>query len=296
MVIGVEKIGDIAAREIGKLPGQKSISQAQSDEEQTKSNFVFGYPGKCPECGEIYVLKEFCGISAWVPTCDCLKKKSEKERQIWREQLKQKLKTKRINDLFEQSKLGARFSECTFENWMKRDELQHAYEAAVAYVVNWEKHLKNGNGLLFFGSVGTGKSHLAAAIVNALIQCGVTAIFQSTPDLLRRFRATYDEESKIKESVLMEALVEVDLLVLDDIGAEKWTEYSEAQLYQIIDMRYRWKKPIIITTNLRITEDPKLEDCIGPRAMDRLIEMCDLVELKGTSYRKLQAVKKNKNA
>ena len=84
----------------------------------------------------------------------------------------------------------------------------------------------------------------------------------------------------------MRALTRADLLVLDDAGAEKWTEWTEPTLYTIIDERYSYCKPLIITTNSTLDE---LEKKIGDRAMDRVLEMCEIVENTGESYRKMIA-------
>ena len=248
--------------------------------DSTSDNFsrVYGQSGNCPDCGRAYELKPIYGATIWTPVCDCIDRRREENRAVLRAQYQKQLKVQHIAELFEQSKLGARFAERTIESWQERLGTEKAFAAVVQYVANWEKHTTEGSGLLLFGGVGNGKSHLAAAVVNALIPKGVSAVFQSAPDLLRLFRSSYDEDSKVKEQQLMDALAEVDLLVLDDLGAEKWTEYSEAQLYQVIDTRYRHKKPLIVTTNLGIVKEPLLELYIGPRSLDRLIEMCDLIE------------------
>ncbi len=255
------------------------------------SSKVIGQPGVCPDCGAAYELRPITGgVSAWTPACDCIDRRREEERAIRHEQYRRELKARRIAELFDQAKLGARFAERTFANWKERPGTEKAFAAATQYAANWEKHAADGSGFLLFGGVGNGKSHLAAAVVNALIPQGVSAVFQAVPDLLRRFRATYGEDSKVKEEQLMDALAETELLVLDDLGAEKWTEYSEAQLYQVIDTRYRHKRPLIVTTNLGLVKEPLLEAYIGPRALDRLIEMCDLIEVTAPSYRKAQAL------
>lgn len=245
---------------------------------------VFGRSQGCSLCGEPYILKRNLRFACWVPACRCAAEEDERRIIAEREERRKKAKADRIALLFKQSKPGARFADCRFDNFRARPGAEKAFEIAKRYAESWPP--ERGGGLLFFGACGNGKSHLAAAVVNYLIPQGIAAVVQPVPELLRMFRATYNEESKIRESELMDGLIEADLLVLDDIGAEKWTEYSESQLYQVIDARYRHMKPLIVTTNLGLTKEPLLEDAIGMRAMDRLIEMCLLVENRATSYRK----------
>jgi DNA replication protein DnaC len=280
----VDNLGDLAMK---GLPKGESTSEPSST-----GGRIVGKPGRCPKCDRPFILKQYFSFSGWIPDCDCDEKQRQADLKAELAEASRQAKADRIARLFEQAKLGARFKEKTFKAWQKREDMQHAFDAAYRYTMFWDKHLKDGTGMLMFGPVGTGKSHLAAAIVNELIPREVTAIFQGAPELLRLFRATYDAESKVKEAELMQALVEADLLVVDDIGAEKWTEYTEALLYQIIDARYRDKRPLVVTTNLSLTTPPLLETAIGPRALDRLIETCELIEVGGTSYRKEEAIRR----
>jgi DNA replication protein DnaC len=103
------------------------------------------------------------------------------------------------------------------------------------------------------------------------------------PSLLKTIQATWDEDIGVTEHGLIQALISADLVVLDDAGAEKWSEWSEATLYYVIDERYRWKRPVIVTSNCSLEE---LESRVGARAFDRLIETCVLVENRATSYRR----------
>jgi len=281
----MDKLGDLVGE--APFPGINPISGDSSTAIK-----IYGQPGDCPDCGAANKLKDHGRCQYWMPSCNCLKGRQEEECRLEGKRCAEQARVERIAQLFDQAKLGPRFAERRFDTWEEREGTRYAFLAAMQYVEDWQTHAADGSGLLFFGPFGNGKSHLAAAIVNALIPQGVSAVFQSAPDLLRLFRSTYDEGSEVKESTLMSALAEVDLLVLDDIGAQKWSEYSEAQLYQVVDTRYRWKRPLIITTNLGFVKEPLLESYIGPRAMDRIIEMCDLIEDNGTSYRKAQALER----
>lgn len=149
-----------------------------------------------------------------------------------------------------------------------------AYQAAQDFV---KKFLTNPNtdGLLFTGQVGSGKTFLACCIVNALLQKGATPLFVVVPDLLDEIRYTYDSSSQNKpeltEKDLTESAREASLLVLDDLGAHNYTDWSRNKLYSIINYRLNFSLPTIITTNLDLEE---LGEAVGKRTTSRLLQMC----------------------
>jgi DNA replication protein DnaC len=151
-----------------------------------------------------------------------------------------------------------------------------------------------------FGRPGNGKSHLAGGIFNELAELGKTPIFASVPDLLKRLQATFEPDSRTSEHQFYDLLPQADAVILDDLGAEQsravgdkhvMTPWAESTLYYIVDCLYRWKKPLVVTTNCDLES---LEERISPRTFDRLLEMCLIVENKATSYRKEQAFKRIK--
>lgn len=238
-------------------------------------------PAKCEKCGAMVepIRFNYLGEMRLIPgTCKCVQREWERQD----EEAKRKDERKKIERVFSLSQLGPRFAECTFDNWTSRPGTSAIHDAAANYVTTWERVKANGEGLIMLGPVATGKSHLAAAIVNALVKRGITAIFQSTPELMSRIRATFDKGSTETERNILSALENADLLVLDDLGAEKTTEATRARLYQVIDARYRYNRPIIVTTNCEIKE---LEEQIGTRAFDRLCEICAVVKANAPSYR-----------
>ncbi|NPV52178.1 MAG: ATP-binding protein [Firmicutes bacterium] len=239
---------------------------------------------RCPKCGrenrplELNILGQTRYIRR---VCPCMDEERQRE-EAARQELERKL---RIEKLFSVAELGPRFAECTFENWRSRPGTAAAYRAALEYAKRFEEHRRAGSGLIIYGQPGTGKSHLAAAITNRLLSQGIPCIFQSVPALLKRIQATWDGGT-VKERDLIQALTEADLLVLDDAGAEQWSTWSESTLYYVVDERYRWKRPLVVTSNC----DPEfLERQVGARTFDRLAEMCFIVANQGSSYRKERA-------
>lgn len=243
---------------------------------------------RCPDCGRTVPPLEvevFGKIKLIRAACAC-------EQEQWlaeaREQ-REREQRQRIEQLFSMAELGPRFSECAFENWQPRLGAVEAHKAALNYVENWRDYRLQGRGLILFGQPGNGKSHLAAAIVNRLLADGVCCVFRTVPALLKKIQATWDEDIGVTEHSLVQALVSADLVILDDAGAEKWSAWSESTLYYVIDERYRWKRPVVVTSNCSLDE---LEKQVGTRAFDRLVETCSLVENRATSYRQEQAKKR----
>lgn len=212
-----------------------------------------------------------------LPTCECVVEREEakiREAQNF-------AKKREIEKLFSISNLGERFSKSTFESFLDRNGSETAYKIAMKYVKTFKEW--NGESLMIWGDPGNGKTHLAAAIVNELSKKGYIVVFQSVPELLQRIRSTFNSENKENETQIMRALLECDLLILDDIGAEKTTEWVEEKLFNIIDGRYRKELPTLYTSNLQPKE---LQNQVGKRSYDRMVETSLTVENKAESYRR----------
>ncbi|HVS29453.1 MAG TPA: ATP-binding protein [Solirubrobacteraceae bacterium] len=139
------------------------------------------------------------------------------------------------------------------------------------YVQEIEGQLDEGRGLWFMGDVGTGKTTLAMLVSKAALDAGRSVAIYSLPRLLAEIRKTYDDGSDRTYLQLLDRLRTVDLLHVDDVGAERTTDWVLEQLYAIINSRYEDRRAIVVTTNL---DHELLREQIGARTVSRLVEMC----------------------
>jgi DNA replication protein DnaC len=145
------------------------------------------------------------------------------------------------------------------------------------YVADLEANLDAGRSLWIVGPVGTGKTTLAMVVAQAVLERRRTVGIYSAPKLLSELRRTFGDDSQGTYHDLIDSLVAVDLMHLDDAGAERTNEWVLEQLYTIINARYEEQRSIIVTSNLGPTE---LAEQIGERSVSRLHEMCgDVLEL-----------------
>jgi DNA replication protein DnaC len=145
-------------------------------------------------------------------------------------------------------------------------------------------------GLLFMGTVGVGKTHLSVAILRGLMEKGVPGMFCEFGSLLKQIQDSYNPISKNSELKVLAPVYQAEVLVLDELGASKPTDWVKDTMMQIIGTRYNDKKLTIFTTNYldarRAPADETLEDRIGVRLRSRLYEMCKTVSIEGDDYRK----------
>lgn len=233
----------------------------------------------CPHCEQIVpkmILNVLGREKVIQPHCKCEVENYEKEIQVMID-----LKAKRdIESRFSISSLGERFSASTFDSFKPIEGTQTAYERCRDYAVTYNRQ---SEGLLVWGEYGNGKSHLVASVAHEIQLQGYTVVFQTLPELLERIRQTFNDRSnKETEKDIMYALLNCELLVLDDIGAEKVSDWVQDVLFRIVDGRYRKKKPILYTSNLKPSE---LKDRVGGRIYDRMIETSIMVQNTATSYR-----------
>jgi DNA replication protein DnaC len=158
--------------------------------------------------------------------------------------------------------------------------------AVRAYVRDIDTNLDGGRGLWLFGSVGTGKTTLAMLVSKAALDAGRTVAIYSLPRLLAEIRTTFDDDNDRSYTQLLDRLADVDLLHIDDVGAEKTSEWVLEQLYAIVNARYEEERSVVITTNL---ERDDLAAQITERTVSRLEEMCEVLPLWGADARRQSA-------
>jgi DNA replication protein DnaC len=139
------------------------------------------------------------------------------------------------------------------------------------YVEATDGNLDAGRGLWFTGDVGTGKTTLAMLVSRAALDAGRSVAIYSLPRLLAEIRKTFDEGAERSHVELLERLAAVDLLHVDDVGAERTSDWVLEQLYSIVNARYEDERAMVITTNL---DHAELREQIGERTVSRLIEIC----------------------
>lgn len=167
----------------------------------------------------------------------------------------------------------------TFEKYEKRIGLLPSFNAAVSWTPADTK------GLFFYGTVGTGKSHLLTAVALKWASKDRQACFCRLSDLLAAFKANFDEMEDLKAKYKT-----TPLLFVDDIGTESGTPFAEDQIFQILDYRVRFGGHTFGSSNLTPDE---IESKYHPRILDRLYQLCRFIELKGKSYRRLKAEEDN---
>ena len=178
----------------------------------------------------------------------------------------------------------AGFPEEEMQNWtFAKDDGANAHIMSVAqkYVENFGEMRESGKGLLFYGTVGTGKTFAAACIANALIDKGYPCLVTNFARLINTLSGMYDGKQEY-----IDGLNRFALLVIDDLATEADTAYRNELVYNILDSRYRAGLPLLITSNLTAAELKGATDISKQRIYSRLFERCLPVEVKGADRRR----------
>ena len=248
-------------------------------------------------CGNCHTPKEIdvpvdrsfrpSGIWRVATPCECreAKLKADKESEEKRKFL-ERMEVLRKDGISDQ-----KYYQFTFA----KDDLQNEKISTICkrYVAQWETMKADNMGILFSGTVGTGKSFLACCIANALIERLVPVSITNFPRMINRLQGLSGEDKQ----AFIDKLQRYHLLVIDDLGAERDTTYSAEQIFNVIDTRVRANKPTIITTNLTVSEMEKCTDIQYRRIYDRVLEMCPIkLVMTGESRRTKNAEGKREKA
>jgi DNA replication protein DnaC len=174
-----------------------------------------------------------------------------------------------------------RYRDVAFERPPVTDIDPGVVSAVKRYTESIDERLDAGRGLWFMGSVGTGKTTLAMLVSKAALSVGRSVAIYSLPRLLNEIRETHRFERSHVD--LLDRLAAVDLLHIDDVGAERTTDWVLEELYSIVNARYQDGRAIVITTN--ILDRAALCEQITERTVSRLTEMCDELPLLGHDHR-----------
>lgn len=233
--------------------------------------------GKCHTRKEIEVSLPWGKIRPYC-LCACEKAKQDKEREEFEEQ-KRKEHIQRLRDnAFPEGSLEGR----TFD--MASDPNNKLVLAMQRYVDNFRQFKDDGRGVLLYGSVGTGKTFLAACTANALIDKGVPVLMTSVSYIANKLMGMFEGKNEYIES-----LNQYPLLIIEDLGAERNTEYMNEVVYTVINARYEAKLPLVVTTNLTTEQLKAPTDVTTARIYSRVLEMCFPIKVEGVDIRREKA-------
>jgi DNA replication protein DnaC len=191
--------------------------------------------------------------------------------------------------LLEAARIPRRYESCTLQSYRpaQGDGSQlRAFNSAFRLV---REYPAADRGLLLTGPCGVGKTHLAVAILHGLIEKGVPCLFYEFGALLKEIQDSYNPVSQSSEMKVLAPVYETEVLVLDELGAVKPTDWARDTMMQVIGRRYNERRMTIFTTNYADSRggpsDETLEERVGARLRSRLFEMCRTVAVGGEDYR-----------
>jgi len=215
--------------------------------------------------------------------CGCDRAKKEKEKQAAID----KADMESIEKLRVASLMDDHFRLCSFDSFQTNQYNQRNLKICRRYATAFDKMVSENRGLLLWGGVGTGKTFAAACIANYLLGKKVPVIMTSFLKILNMIQADRDQETRI-----INQLNRARLVVFDDMGVERGSDYVLEKVYSIIDSRYRRQLPMIVTTNLTMDEMKNETDIRYARIYDRLFETCYPMQFTGVSWRRVTAAKR----
>ncbi len=221
-----------------------------------------------------------------VASCRCERDEEERKKRA-EEDAKDMEKIQRLRKA---SLLDEKLGGATFETFKVTRYNERNLRLCKRYAMKFDQMVEKNQGLIFWGSVGTGKSFAAACIANYLLDRKVPVVMTSFVKLLEAFQSGRDEETAI-----LNRLGYAKLVIFDDLGAERGTDYALEKVYNIVDSRYRKNLPMILTTNLTVEEMKGEIDMRYKRVYDRVFETCYPMQFTGPSWRMKEASRRYKD-
>ena len=220
--------------------------------------------------------------------CECIKCRCEIEKEE-REKHEEEEREKRmhIERIRQDGMRDDKLRECTFDN---DKGFCSKMNIARKYVDEFETLKQGGNGLLLWGPPGSGKTFFAACIANALIEREISVYMTNFSTVINTLTGMFSEE----KNKFISDISSKQLLVIDDLGIERNTEYVSEQVYNVIDTRYRSGKPMIVTTNISLKDMENPKDLMHKRIFDRVLEVCTPVLINDKNIRDIKTEENNK--
>lgn len=248
------------------MPQEKVNGHSLKAVPRTVSGAIDELIDECPKCFGTG-MEIVTGKGARI--CDCRKQRSR-------------------SGQFDSVRLPKRYDGFHFGNYKPQNQSQTvALKSSMGFAMEYPAV---DRGLLLMGSVGVGKTHLAVSILKGLTERGFSCLFYEFSSLLKEIQDSYNPNTETSELSVLAPVLNTDILVLDELGASKPTDWVRDTLALIINSRYNEKKFTVFTTNY-LDERPNqreetLEDRVGVRVRSRLYEMCKTIEMEGKDYRK----------
>jgi DNA replication protein DnaC len=199
---------------------------------------------------------------------------------------------RRITEALMVSELGPRWKDRTLADYKIPPGLRAALDAAREFVAEYGSKPRT-RGFWLYGSVGVGKTHICAATLSACAEKGIPGTFKTAAGFLEAIKHTYGRDGKLKygEADIIARLASMPLLVLDDLDKADFTQWASQKFYQLINGRYNQNVPLLATSNCAPADlalgwaERGLDRTISIAIVDRLREMCEIIEVEGSSYR-----------
>lgn len=238
----------------------------------------------CPHCGKVVPKQTYTILGREVtvqPICKCEAEADDRQKR----EMEIRERKSEIESRYSSLTSSPKYRGCTFDNYEISPDNREAYQAARAFTTAWP----DSKDLLIYGNPGNGKSHLAAAIGNALLADDVIVVFAAYVDLLEAIKATYNGGDG-SEAAILDAICRADLLILDDLGVERPSEYTLDVLFRITERRGRNFRRTVYTTNysppeLVIRYGKAVGKVEAQRVIGRIIEGAQVVKNDGEDRR-----------